>query len=313
MKNEKTTLKKKNETQDINPGGDVDILDTRAGGSKEALDTIVEEEVENMNKKNDNKAQNGLGRKKKKDMYNKPRRNPTEIEERKLVGKALEVLVVTALKNHVYQYDNKMRIQNKGGPIGLKLTGEVADCIMMEWDKKLMMELEKVNIETYVFTRFKDDIELVAESVERGTKLIDGKLVVDEEKKLEDASKSDAKITMEIISQIANSIDPMIQLTTETPCNFKNKMMPILDVQVRINKEEDNRIDFQFFEKETKNSKVILFDSAIDSKSKRTILTQECLRRLRNTKIELGEDIQRKHLNEFMVKVKIPDIIENTE
>ena len=118
---------------------------------------------------------------------------------------------------------------------------------MMEWDKKLMMELEKVNIETYVFNRFKDDIELVAESVERGTKLIDGKLVVDEEKKLEDASKSDAKITMEIISQIANSIDPMIQLTTETPCNFKNKMMPILDVQVRINKEEDNRIDFQFF------------------------------------------------------------------
>ena len=37
---------------------------------------------------------------------------------------------------------------------------------------------------------------------------------------------------------------------------------------------------------------------------KRTILTQECLRRLRNTKIELGEEVQRLHLNRFMLKLK---------
>ena len=37
---------------------------------------------------------------------------------------------------------------------------------------------------------------------------------------------------------------------------------------------------------------------------KRTILTQECLRRLRNTKIELGAEVQKLHLNRFMLKLK---------
>ena len=49
---------------------------------------------------------------------------------------------------------------------------------------------------------------------------------------------------------------------------------------------------------------VILADAALSSSQKRTILTQECLRRLRNTKIELGKEIQIEHLNNFMLKLK---------
>ena len=45
-------------------------------------------------------------------------------------------------------------------------------------------------------------------------------------------------------------------------------------------------------------------DSAINSSTKRTILTQECLRRLRNTKIELGEKVRNEHLTKFMLKMK---------
>ena len=39
-------------------------------------------------------------------------------------------------------------------------------------------------------------------------------------------------------------------------------------------------------------------------KQKRTILTQEGLRILRNTKIELGEEVRIGHLNKFMIKMK---------
>ena len=45
-------------------------------------------------------------------------------------------------------------------------------------------------------------------------------------------------------------------------------------------------------------------DSALSIAKKRTILTQECLRRLRNTKIELGPVVQRKYLNQFMLTLK---------
>ena len=44
--------------------------------------------------------------------------------------------------------------------------------------------------------------------------------------------------------------------------------------------------------------------SAMPEKFKRTVLTQESLRRLRNTKKELGSEVQNAHLNEFMSRLK---------
>ena len=222
-----------------------------------------------------------------------------------MFGKALEIMLITALKNHIYQFGNKVRLQNKGGPIGLKLTGEIAECIMKQWDKKLIKELRKVNMEPIIDCRFKDDINLVAEAVEKGTKWLDGKLTIDETKRLEDKDKSDSKVTIEVIKEIANNVDPMIRLTSQTPCNFEGGMLPILDVKVKINKNEGNRLDFEFFEKPTKHPKVILMDSALSFSQKRTILTQECLRILRNTKIELGPEVQKKYLDKFMLKLKM--------
>ena len=71
-----------------------------------------------------------------------------------------------------------------------------------------------------------------------------------------------------------------------------------------MDKQSGNRINYEFFEKPTKIPKILLAESAINSRSKRTILTQECLRRFRNTKIELDESVRNEHLNRFMVKMK---------
>ena len=98
---------------------------------------------------------------------------------------------------------------------------------------------------------------------------------------------------MEIIQKVARSINPMIKLTVDTPCSHEDGKLPVLDVKVDVNQEEDNMIDFEFFEKPTKNPCVILASSALSNSQKRTILTQECLRRLRNTKLELGPEIQK--------------------
>ena len=66
--------------------------------------------------------------------------------------------------------------------------------------------------------------------------------------------KTDSKVTMEIIQQIANEINPMNRLTVETPCNFVDNKLPVLDVTVNVNVKERNRIDFEF-EKPTKKNK----------------------------------------------------------
>ena len=61
---------------------------------------------------------------------------------------------------------------------------------------------------------------------------------------------------------------------------------------------------YEFYEKDTKNDKVILASSAIPRCQKISILTAEAVRRLRNTSRKLGAQIQNKHLNDFTVKLK---------
>ena len=64
------------------------------------------------------------------------------------------------------------------------------------------------------------------------------------------------------------------------------------------------RGSLSLFEKPYKNAKVLLAESAINANSKRTILTQECLRRILNTKLELGNGETNEQLNRVMVKMK---------
>ena len=52
----------------------------------------------------------------------------------------------------------------------------------------------------------------------------------------------------------------MINFTSETPYNFEGGMLPILNVKVRIKKNEGNRLDFELL----KNPQVILADLGLN-------------------------------------------------
>ena len=108
--------------------------------------------------------------------------------------------------------------------------------------------------------------------------------------------------TAQVLKKIADSIHEMICFTTDVPTNHSDVFLPVLDVKVSLT--ECGKIVYQFFEKPTKHNKVILADSALSWQQKRTILTQEALRRLRNTSLELGTEVQNKHLADLMLKMK---------
>ena len=109
---------------------------------------------------------------------------------------------------------------------------------------------------------------------------------------------------MELVKSVANSMDEMITFTVDYPSNHKSQRLPVLDVKASVNELKGNCIEYEIFEKPTKNKKVIASDSALPAKQIRTILTQEGLRRLRNTSISLGKDAQTKYMNEYMIKLK---------
>jgi hypothetical protein len=43
-----------------------------------------------------------------KERYDPPLRKPTEIEERKMLGKVIEELIIAGMTNHVYRFKNKI-------------------------------------------------------------------------------------------------------------------------------------------------------------------------------------------------------------
>ena len=62
-----------------------------------------------------------------------------------------------------------------------------------------MLKLKSYELIPDVYTRYKDDIEVAMESLDKGSKLEDDKIILDEEKKSVDEDKSDTKVTMEIV------------------------------------------------------------------------------------------------------------------
>ena len=64
---------------------------------------------------------------------------------------------------------------------------------------------------------------------------MEDKIVVDDTKKELDTEKTDTKVTMEVGQRIANSINPMVKLTVDTPCNYEDGKLPVLDVKVDVN------------------------------------------------------------------------------
>ena len=209
-----TKMKKDTEYQDIKCSEGADTLEATTNSTSE-------EKVVNDNSGGADTS-TIVKKKTKKTEWIKAKKKPSETEGRKMFGKALEIMLRKCMDNHLYLFENKVRLQTKGGPIGLKLTGEIADCVMIHWDKILLKKLKSLEMEPKIYTRFKDDIQIVIESLENGSKIEDGKVVVDEQKKLVDKDRSNSKVTMDVIQEVANSINPMIKLTVETPCNFKD-------------------------------------------------------------------------------------------
>ena len=145
-KKKKGIVKKKIGRKHINEKKETHVKGTK---DKENVDMDNEEEQNDTSVENKTEMEDRTCKKKnKKTEWIKPVRSPTPEEQRQMFGKALEMMLIVCMDNHVYQFHNKIRVQKQGGPIGLKLTGEIADCLMIDWDKKTTAsKIEKVQNE----------------------------------------------------------------------------------------------------------------------------------------------------------------------
>ena len=110
------------------------------------------------------------------------------------------------------------------------------------------------------------------------------------------------KHTMNVLTKIANSIDPEIQMEPDSPSKYSNGRMPVLDLSVWM---ENGILRHSFYKKPMASPYVILKRSAMSMNIKRETLLQEGLRRVRNMDRKVTIEERNNVLSQFMNSLRI--------
>ena len=128
--------------------------------------------------------------------------NINENEKRRLMIEALRIVLNVILKTHTYKFDGITRVQMNGGPIGMELTGDIAQIFMVWWDGCLKRKMEEIGLRMALYERYVDDINLVMKRIEKGQRYENGILIQNEVTEIEDENTRDDERTMKSLKTI---------------------------------------------------------------------------------------------------------------
>ena len=80
-----------------------------------------------------------------------------------------------------------------------------------------------------------------------------------------------------MFGEIANAVDPDIEVEIDFPSKHPSKMLPILDMEMGMN---ENKVQYMFYRKPMANKYTMMANSAVSERVKRSTMTNEALRRL---------------------------------
>ena len=225
-----------------------------------------------------------------------------------MLTEALKIVLEVIMKNHIYNFDNEMRRQKEGGAIGMDITGELAKVFMTWWDKQMVQRMRQLDLDPILYKRYVDDINIAVNRVREGIKYSGGALVRETDE--EQGTMEKDKRTFEIIKKIGDEIHRSIGLTIDVPSDNDDRKVPILDLKCWMEEVEENgnktfMLLHEFYMKEVSSKSVIHRDAALSMSSKRTILTQECLRIIKNCHDKIGWEKIAGHLTYFMASMQV--------
>ena len=248
------------------------------------------------------KLKNNKNLKNKDNLWKFPDLEVNEMDKKVLLSETLAIVIRLLMNNHIYKFNNEIRVQIDEGSIGMTYVGIVAEIKVIKWNLKLKEKLETLKIANEIHSTFVDDITLAPEIIKPGMKLEDGKLVHCKVKENNDNSIPGDMRTMLLITEIANRIDPIIKVTFDVASNYDDNMVPILDVKVGLNK--DGKIVYKFYRKPIASKLLTHGNSAMSMNKKMEIVTQECFKRLHNTSDLMDSETKICLLTEFMRDLK---------
>ena len=88
-------------------------------------------------------------------------REPDDDTKKKMLAEAITIAVEFVMRNHMYTFSGRLRRQARGGPIGLALTGDVAQVFMCWWDRGFIRRMGEAGLDGILYERLVDDVNLV--------------------------------------------------------------------------------------------------------------------------------------------------------
>ena len=160
------------------------------------------------------------------------------------------------------------------------MTGILARVVMMDWDRRYLRAVADAGIVMMMFGWYVDDVNQIAKC---------------------DDGTSPADLIARLL-EIANSIEPGIEMEVDSCDNHSDKKIPILDMKCWI--DEDGDALYQHYEKAVSTKLVISSRSAHSSNCKRSVHISELVRRMSNFSRKLNWDqFVVPVLNEYMVRM----------
>ena len=147
------------------------------------------------------------------------------------------------MKNHIYQFEGKVRVQRRGGSIGLAATGIIARIRMMRWSRQFKSICKSNRLELLVFKVYVDDENQLWKVMEKGRRWNGSKMEWRQDWETEDTVKNEENDTrmMREVLKLANTIEKDIQLTVEVPSEKQDKKLPVLDLKMWVSEKEGKR------------------------------------------------------------------------
>ena len=236
-------------------------------------------------------------------LFHPPTRQPTEEERKVILSLCVEEGLLAALGSHTYTWNKEVKLQGSGLPIGLDLTRAVARLVLLDWDQQFLRLARANQLELFLYSRFVDDTANAMEGLAPGLRWSEeeGRMILHPHLVEEDLHTAPDIRTSREVARMGSSISPMVELTADCPSSNPSGMMPCLDLQVWV---EGNTVLYQHYRKPMANPLLMLEMSAMPASMKRTALTQEVIRILRNCRPGLSPQIALKHLDNFSHRMK---------
>ena len=147
-----------------------------------------------------------------------------------------------------------------------------------------MSKLEQNNMTCWLNHTYVDDKTMLVSSVPPGTRYRDGRVIIVDEEIENDKTIPSDKRTADVVRTMASDIFKGISFTADCPSSNTNGKMPVLDLQLWLEKGEDgiNIVRFEFYKKPMASQVVLHKKSAVSWTTKRSSLVSEVYRRLYN-------------------------------